>query len=111
MARSNTSRNLLTDIIELRSVVTGQLVRPRFVDLRQRLQTRAQDDRSLVYGSMDSWAGIGATQLLDANAWWVIADMSGVIGPFTELTPGRRLRCPSLSRYQMQILPSDRGAF
>lgn len=111
MALSNTSRYLLTDIIEYRSAVTGQLVKPRFVDLRQRVQERAQDDRSLIYGSMDSWAGIGARQLSDANAWWVIADMSGVIDPFTELVPGQRLRCPSLSRYQMQILPSDRGAF
>jgi hypothetical protein len=111
MALSNTSRYLLTDVVEYRSVVTGELIRQRFVDLRQRVDTPAQDDKSLVYASGSSWAGIGVQQLLDPNAWWAIADLSGVIDPFTELTEGRKLRSPSVSRYQLQILPSDRGSF
>jgi hypothetical protein len=111
MALSNTSRYLLTEVVELRSSVTGELVRKPFVDLRQRYQRFSQDDKSLIYTSNDSWAGIGARHLSDANAWWVIADMSGVIDPFVELTEGRSLRTPSIARYQLSILPSDMGSF
>lgn len=111
MAIGNTSRNLLTDVVEVRSPVTGKLVRNPFVDLRQRVTEKAEDDRAILYDTVDGWAGLAARFLGDAKAWWVIADLSGVVDPFQELTEAKQLRCPSLSRYLMEILPSDRGAF
>lgn len=111
MALSNSSRYLLTDVVEVRDPVTGELVRHPFVDLRPRMTKLAQDDRAIVYDTVNHWAGLGAMYMHDANAWWVIADMSGVIDPFEELTEGRQLRAPSIARYQLSIHPSDMGAF
>jgi hypothetical protein len=106
-----TSRYLLTDVLELRNPATGGLVKPPFVDLRPRFSKLAGDDRVILYDTVDSWAGLGLTHMFDANAWWVIADMSGVIDPFTELTEAKKLRLPSMLRYQLNILPSVRGRF
>lgn len=111
MSFSNTSRNLLTSVVEVRSVVTGEHVQPPFVDLRQRIRERAPDDRIIVYDTLDSWSGIAAKHMHDANAWWVIADLSDVIDPFAELVEGKELRAPSISRYMLEILPTSRGSF
>ena len=109
MALTSKSRYLLTDVVELRNAATGELVAPPFVDLRQRVVATAPDDASILYDTVESWAGLGLVYLNDANAWWVIADMSMVIDPFTELAEGVQLRAPSPTRYQLSILSSNRG--
>jgi hypothetical protein len=111
MALSSTSRYLTTEVIEYRNVITGNLVKPAFVDLRPRFTQRAPDDRAVLYDMVESWAGLGLKYLMDANAWWVIADMSGVMDPFTELVEAKQLKVPSITRFQLNILPSDRGSF
>lgn len=111
MAFSNISRYLLTDIIVVKSRVTGAIQRPPFLDLRQRVVTTSPDDRELIWDTVDDWATLSAKYLTDARNWWVAADMSSVIDPFEELVEGKQLRLPSLSRLQLDILPSDRGSF
>jgi hypothetical protein len=111
VAFSNTSRYLLTDVIEIRSPITGKLAGKPFIDLRDRISEKSNNDIAILYDTVDGWAGLGARFLGDAKAWWVIADLSNVIDPFEELTEAKQLRFPSISRYQLNILPSDRGSF
>lgn len=109
MAFSNTSRYLLTEVIEVRHPVTNELSKPPFVDLRQRFTAKSADDRAFLYDSVDDWAAMGLRFLGDARAWWVMADLSSVVDPFDELTEGIQLRIPSVERFELEILPSDRG--
>ena len=80
MSFSNTSRYLLTDVIEVRHPVTNELKKPSFVDLRQRVSEKSQDDRAFIYDSVEDWSGLGLRFLSDARAWWVMADLSNVVG-------------------------------
>ena len=109
MAFSNDSRYLLTDVVEVRSPATNELTQRPFVDLRQRVTETAPDDRAILYDTVDSWAGLSLAYLFDARSWWAIADLSGVIDPFTELAEGAQFTVPSATRLQLEILPSDRG--
>lgn len=111
MALSRNSMYLATEIIEPRSSATGKLVKRPFVDLRQRVSEESSDDSIVLYDTVDHWAGLGLTYLDDANAWWAIADLSGIIDPFGELVEAAQLRVPSALRYQLEIVPSARGDF
>lgn len=111
MAFSNTSRYLLTDVVEVRNPFTNKLTEKPFVDLLDRVTTTAFDDQGILYDTVDDWAGVAFRYLGDAKAWWVIADLSDVIDPFSELEEGKQLRAPSLSRYQLSVLPTNSGSF
>jgi hypothetical protein len=111
MAFSNISRYLLTDVIVVRSGITGAITRPPFVDLRQRVSATAIDDREVIWDTVDDWATLALKYLDDARNWWVAADLSGIVDPFEELVESKQLRVPALSRLQLDILPSDRGSF
>lgn len=111
MAFAYGSRLLLTDVLENRNPTTGELVQPPFVDIRQRVDDPASDDSVVLYDQTDHWAGLGLKHLSDANAWWVIADLSGVVDPFEELTEAAQLRIPSATRFHLQLTPSKRGDF
>jgi hypothetical protein len=105
------SRNLLTDVVQVTDAF-GVLVRPPFVDLRERVTVFAPDDRFITINSALAWGGTGLVYLGNALFWWVIADLSDVVDPFTELQQllqnGEQLRCPSSNRLLFSILaPSN----
>ena len=103
------SRYTLTEVVQVIDPLTGQLARPEFQDLRQRVTEFAADDRFVTVDGSMRWDVMGSQKMGDAGAYWVIADLSGVIDPFTELNVGVRMRLPSVQRYLFQILaPNQR---
>lgn len=105
MAIPQNSRLELTDIISVVDPVTGDLTQPPYMDLRQRVTKVDPTDSFVTVTDGKSWANIGQEKLLDARAWWVVADLSDVIDPFTELVAGQNMRAPSPERYLFDILP------
>jgi len=101
---SRNSRLQLTTAVQVVDQYTGEPTQPAFMDLRQRVTATDPSDRFVQATDADSWGTIGLNQLLDARAWWVVADLSDVIDPFTELETGHRYRAPSAARYLFQIL-------
>lgn len=113
MSLDSTSRYLLTDIIRIIDPITGRVRVPPYPDIRQRQLSVAADDRFLIVNKgLDSWGAIALTYLRDAKAWWVIADMSGVVDAFSDLdqavADGIRLRIPSVQRYLFKVLQPER---
>lgn len=103
------SRYLLTEVIRVIDPVSGRVARKPFVDIRQRVTTFASDDRFIRYDTVSGWANLGLKFLVDANAWWVIADLSNIVDPFEELVENAELRAPSVARFNFGILPGDDG--
>ena len=104
MAVKINSRNTLTEVVELLDAATQAKLEPTHVDLRQRVTETGPDDQLITVTATQSWPGLGLTHLDDPTAWWVIADLSDIIDPFTELVPGRELRAPSTHRFYFKIL-------
>lgn len=104
MAIPLNSRLELTYVVSVVDPVTGNDVQPPFMDLRRRVTATDPTDRFVTATDGSSWGTIGLSFLLDARAWWAVADLSDVIDPFTELTPGVSYRCPSQSRYLFEIV-------
>lgn len=98
------SRNLLTDVVQVIDPVSQRLTKPPFVDLRQRITSKANDDQFITVDDTMSWGNIGLTKLTDARFYWVVADLSNVVDPFSELQPGVQLRGPSIQRLLFDIL-------
>jgi hypothetical protein len=105
MAIPKNSRLELVTVIELVDEVSGELTQPAYLDLRQRVTKVDPTDSFHTVTDGDSWGTLGLRRLLDARAWWVVADLSDVIDPFTELEVGSSLRVPSVGRYLFDILP------
>lgn len=102
------SRNLLTDVVQLIDPVSGNLLRPEFIDLRQRVDTTAPDDQFINVDASMTWGNIGLQFLGDARFWWAVADLNNVVDPFVELVVGNQLRSPSVPRLLFTILaPSN----
>jgi hypothetical protein len=108
MSLKDGSRYLMTQIVQVVDPATGQLLQPAFVDLRERVSSVASDDKFFVPDASMGWAQVGISYLKDARAWWVVADLSEVIDPFTELLVNQKYRVPTLSRYYMDIAPGQR---
>lgn len=102
------SRYLLADVVQVTSPVTGALLQPAFMDLRQRVNTFASDDVFITLPTSSDWSHLALAALGAANHWWVIADLSNVIDPFVELpalqVAGSMLRSPSQHRFFFEIL-------
>jgi hypothetical protein len=98
------SRLRLVSTIYVTSPITGRQSKPTYVDIRQRVTEFAQDDRIATIDSAHHWSHYGLQYLGDARNWWIIADLSNVVDPFTELTVGDNVRIPSLQRYLFQVL-------
>lgn len=98
------SRNSLTAVVEVVDPVHGKLIKPAFVDLRQRVTKKFPEDRFITSDSAHGWAHYADSRLGDARHWWVIADMTGVVDPFEELVPGKQLRVPSVERFLFDIM-------
>lgn len=53
----------------------------------------------------DSWSNVAARFLRGrSDLWWVIAEYSGVIDPFTELKVGQKLKIPTFSTVMFDVL-------
>ena len=101
------SRNSFTSTITQVDQVTGLEKQPTYLDIRERITALSPDDRYFQVAEGHTWGLIGLSFLLDARAWWALADLSNVIDPFTELVPGAILRVPSQDRYMFRILSGE----
>ena len=53
----------------------------------------------------DSWSNIAARLLKGrGDLWWILAELNGVLDPFTELTVGRTLKVPSWDAVMFNLL-------
>jgi hypothetical protein len=103
------SRYRLTTVTAVVDPLSGKALRPPFMDLRQRVLKFSVDDRFVVANaSITTWSNLGLKLLLDARAYWAVADLSGIVDPFTELSNGTNLRSPSVNRYLFSILADQR---
>lgn len=100
------SRNTLTSVVRVLTP-TGRLLKPEFVDLRQRVSGLASDDRTVVVDDSMSWASLALDRLADGTFWWSIADLSNVVDPFDELAEGQKLLVPSVQRMLFTILSTE----
>ena len=107
MAITKNSRYQLTAVVQIIDPVSGNLTKPEFMDLRQRVTAKANDDVFVTASSAKQWSHHGLEELGDARHWWVIADLSEVIDPFEELVPGKQLRAPSPQRFFFNILAPE----
>ena len=101
------SRYLLTRVIQATDAVTGEATQPVFVDLRDRVAAYSPDDRFVTIDGSMSWGSLSRKMLGDARHYWVIADLSGVIDPFSEFVVGETLRVPSSHRLLFNILAPE----
>lgn len=100
------SRYAYTAIIQIVDAVTGLAKQPAYMDVRERITALAADDKYIMVAQTHTWARLGLEFLLDARAWWAIADLSNVIDPF-ELEVGVTLRAPSHERYLFRLLAGE----
>lgn len=81
---------------------SGNRVQPDYLDIESPLpEDRAA--RRLTVEEGDDLAVLGLRLLGDARAWWAIAGSSGILDPFTEITPGSILVVPSSQFYQFVL--------
>jgi hypothetical protein len=114
MSVSEKSRNA-TDlvVVELQDPVSGFTVKPPYLDYRPRFTDTAPDDKLIIAKDSDGWPHIAAKALGDPSSWWVVADLSNVVDPIED-GPVRadgvslRLRCPSASRFNLDIISGER---
>ena len=104
MSIKNNSRLQNTVVVVQVNPVTGLQSVPPFVYMNERVTETDADDRIIISDGVYHWAQLALSYLSDAKGWWVIADLSSVIDPFTELTDAKELRCPSVERYLFKIL-------
>lgn len=72
---------------------TGQLAEREHPDIRPQLQNIVHsDNQEYTPSDTDNWSRIGWRKLGDGKHWWIIADYSEVIDPFTELRSQERLK-------------------
>jgi len=107
MAIRTGSRLLQTVVVQPRDGLTGEPNAPAFVDIRPQIRDFALDDRLIHYDNFGEWSNLGLKYLLGAEYWWAIADLSGVVDPFNELTQDAKLRAPTVERFQFDMLPGD----
>ena len=103
MFHTQSRLNLATVIAETNRF-NGTLSKPAYVGIRKRITDFAPDDRLIMVDGSFQWSHYGLELLQDARNWWVIADLSGVIDPFSELTFGSTVRAPSIQRFLFDIV-------
>lgn len=66
----------------------GALVEREHLDIRPALtSTVAADSQQFTPAASDNWSRIGWKRLGDGRRWWIIADYSQIVDPFTDLQP------------------------
>lgn len=104
MAVSSISRNSLATIIEVQDS-QGNVLSPARVDILEKLDaSKLTNLREFTFVQGSSWGNLGHTHLGDARHWWVIAEVSDVLDPFTALTAGKKLKTPSPETMFLEIL-------
>lgn len=111
------SRLTITSITEYENSATGKLRRHRYPDIRDRITAEASDDKFVTATTAKQWPHLGSQYLDDARNWWAIADLSGIVDPFTELVDEvavdgielvpKTLRIPSMSRFLFRIITGE----
>jgi hypothetical protein len=87
MAIGSESRNNLAVIMHVVNAA-GALVEREHLDIRPALMTiNAADNQRFVPASGDNWSRIGWKKLGDGRRWWIVADYSEIVDPFTDLQP------------------------
>lgn len=94
-----------TILVPLNSI--GRSSEPAYLDLRTPVSEKGDDDRFFLVASGDSWGSLAFKYLGDARAWWVMADLSEIIDPFTELSPGKAIQCPSVNRFYFDLISGE----
>lgn len=83
---------------------SGLPAQPPYLDTPPRLgKTVYPDNQYLPVDASFQWAAAGLRMLGDARAWSSIAEFSGIIDPFSEVTEGSILTAPSLATYQLVL--------
>lgn len=92
MSVSANSRNNHTAVVRVMN--RGKQVEYDHLDVRQPVLYGQNDpgDREFVPVVTDNWSRIAWRTLGSGQLWWVIADVTGVIDPFTEILPRKRIR-------------------
>ena len=94
--------------VEMRVVdAAGRTVQPSWLDLIEPLDLDTiQDRRWVQVEAGDTWASIGKFTLGAAVNWKVVAEVSGVVDPFIELTIGGTLVTPTLQSFFFDVVQS-----
>lgn len=90
------SRINRTSIINYRNF-TGSLLRAPFIDLIYRIDRVQYSGNLYVYflRAGDTWYNIANKLFKNSKLWWVLADLSDVVDPFTEFFPGDSIFVPN----------------
>jgi nucleoid-associated protein YgaU len=81
---------------------SGNRVQPDYLDIEPPVSIDLAA-RRLTVEEGDDLAVLGLRLLGDARSWWAIAASSGILDPFTEVTPGSILVIPSTQYYQFVL--------
>lgn len=76
------SRSNYAPIVEIRDEA-GQLLQPAFIGVRPRFRRSVSKDNYEVAANGSEWHKLGWRFLGHSKHWWAIADISGVVDPFT----------------------------
>lgn len=99
--------------VRMRQVdVSGQLVEPERLDIpypRTPVIQRSRPDlHEYKVREGDTWSNIASRFLRGrSDLWWVIAEFTGVVDAFEELTVGSILRIPSFDMVMFDVLNFD----
>jgi hypothetical protein len=94
--------------VEMRVVdAAGRVTQSPWLDLIEPLDVDSVEERRYVLVEAgDTWASIGKFALGQATNWKVVAEMSGVVDPFTELVTGDTLTTPTLQSFFFDVVSS-----
>lgn len=97
------SRYQRTVVVRLTNT-EGEAVKPPYLDVVQRVPSDYADNETRLVEQSDTWPSVALEHLADPSGWWAIAEVSGVIDPFTEMNTGELLLVPSINRYLFTFL-------
>lgn len=82
---------------------------PPYVDLLFGLDSQDYSQNLFAYTAKveDDWHRMAHRFFKNGTLWWVIADLSDIVDPFSELIPGNTLLIPSSTALLFDILNFD----
>ena len=88
------------------TTVIGLYLMPPYVDLLYPLESKDYTGSLFLYNAKvgDEWHKLAYRFFKNGSLWWVIADLSNIVDPFSELIPGKELFIPSNSALLFDIL-------
>lgn len=84
----------------------GNLLRSPYIDLIYRLEKEQYSGNLFLYQVRigDNWFNAARKLLKNSKLWWIMADLSDVVDPFTEFIPGLNLYVPNMKSLMLDIL-------